>query len=173
MAEKFDLTQALEDFELVGRLREARKFPDLVTRQMRLTPDQLAPLFKAVSGAVAEGLSLRSGAALVGVSHRVLALWIRRADDQAEPWASWLATVLRTDAEARLQALGDLRRIATVDAAAQRELARQVGAPSPLERELDLLRRSKTASADAYFAPVDAAMDHQPGTEPAQPTENQ
>ena len=159
MADRFDLGQALEDFELVGRLREARKFPRLVTQQMRISPDQLGPLFETVAQGVDEGLSLRSAGALAGVSHRVLAFWIRRADDQAEPWASWLASILRDDAVARRRALSDLRKLAALDGAAQRDLIRLAGQPTALEKELDLLRRSKTASADSYFAPVDAASE--------------
>lgn len=159
MPEKFDLSQSLEDFELVGRMRLARKFPQLAVAQSKLSAEQLGPIFKMVAEAVAEGLSLRSAGALAGVSHRVLALWIRRADDAAEPYARWLATLLKRDAEWRRQALRDLRQLSLGDAGAQRELIRQVGVPSALEKELDLLRRSKTATADAYFAPVDAARD--------------
>ena len=159
MAKPFDLGQAIEDFELIGRMREARKFPQLLPKLTRISHEQLAILFEAISQAVAEGLSLRGAAALVGVSHRLLALWIRRAEDDTPPYAAWLASILRRDSELRRQALGDLRKMAMVDAGAQRELVRQVGMASALERELDLLRRVKSAVADAYFAPVDAARE--------------
>ncbi len=164
--------EILEDFETVARLREARKFPGLVPAQ-RFTAEKLVEALEGVSAAVMDGLSLRSAAALVGVSHRVTALWIRQADDGAEPYASWLATLLRDDAIARRQTLVALRELSTCDTSALREVARQAGMPSALERELDLLRRSRTAPADAFFAPVDhvhQTRDHGPA-KPSHPTE--
>jgi hypothetical protein len=106
-----------------------------------------AETFAAILAGVHGGLSLRQAAAVQGISHARIATWVALGDSETPPYDGFLASLVKQDAEIRAQVLADLREMATVDNSARRDLCRQIGSPTPLERELDQLRRMPNTGA--------------------------
>lgn len=109
----------------------------------------LAELLGKVSVSAGTGLTLAGACALHGVLRRPLVSWVRLADEEIEPFRGWLAAILERDAAVRARYLVLLAERAEKGnrrgAWAARDLSRQRGAPSELERELGLLRRDGRA----------------------------
>lgn len=124
-----------------------------------------AEVFEAILASVREGLSLRQAAALQDVPHARLSAWILLADRGREPWAEFLLLLTKQDAGVRAEVLKDLGKIALVDNAARRDMCRQLGTASPLERELDQLRRMPDVVPDEG----DDSFSPRPKTEPWNP----
>jgi len=163
-----DLFEALADFAELDRLRaERRRAGQTFGREIGMGDAHLAEVFETIECHVGEGLALTASACLAGVTRRTLAAWVKLADERRAPWAGWLDTVMRRDADGRREVLSNLRKLAAVDSRAFRDLANQIGRPSPLEYEVESLRRSKTAVLDVLVMPSDAernrARDAQSG----------
>lgn len=152
-----DLLESIADFAELERLRrERRRAGQTFGRDVGRSDPQLAAAFETIDRHVDEGLTLTASACLAGVTRRTLAAWVRLADDRRAPWAAWFDAVMRRNADARRQVLAHLRKLAAVDSKASRDLTSQLGRPSPLEYEIEGLRRSKTASLDVLVMPSDA-----------------
>ncbi|HKO93006.1 MAG TPA: hypothetical protein VJU61_17745 [Polyangiaceae bacterium] len=152
-----DLYEVLVDFEELDRLRaERRRAGQTVGREIGMGDAPLATAFDVIERHMDEGLTLTASACLAGVTRRTLAAWVKLADERRTPWAGWLDAMLCRNAEARRLVLNDLRKLATVDSRAFRDLATQLGRPSSLEYEIEGLRRSKTAALDVLVMPSDA-----------------
>lgn len=163
-----DIMEMLVDFEELGRLQtERRRAAKTFGLQVGMADEQLAEAFQAIGCSVEEGLTLTASACLAGVTRRTLAAWVRLADDRRPPWAGWLDALMSRDAAGRRRVLGDLRKLAAVDSRAFRDLANQLGRPSPLEYEVEGLRRSKTAALDVLVMPSDAERNRGTGENPA------
>ena len=102
-------------------------------------------LLEKVASRVRTGLTLTAGCAQEMVLRRQLVSWVRLADEEQEPFKSWLAELLAFDATKRSEYLAMLaeraERGSRRGAWAARDLARERGAPTELERELRLLRK--------------------------------
>lgn len=181
-----DMLEALADFEELARLRaERRRAGKVLEHELGASDSQLVAAFERIRRYVGEGLTLTASAALAGVTKRTLAAWVKLGDERRQPWAGWLDGVMQSAAEQRRQVLSDLRKLAAVDGRAFRDLVNQTGRPSPLEYEVEGLRKVKSATFDVLTMPADTqrndpakAEGHdpenlQPGKEPAQPTGNQ
>jgi hypothetical protein len=161
-----DLMAALLDFEELDRLRaERRRAGQTFGNEIGMGDVQLATAFKAIKLRLDEGLTLTASAGLAGVTRRTLAAWVKLADERRAPWSAWLDAVMRRDADGRRQVLSDLRKLAAVDFRAFRDLMNQMGRPSPLEYEVEGLRRSKTAALDVLTMPRDADRNRAPEAE--------
>jgi hypothetical protein len=94
---------------------------------------------------VRAGLTLTAAGARHDVLRRSIVSWVRLADEEREPFRAWLAGVVAHDAEKRAEYLALLieraARTGRRGAWAARDLARERGAPTELERELRLLRK--------------------------------
>lgn len=151
-----NLLEALADFAELDRLRqERRRAGHTFGRDVGMSDAQLAVAFEVIGRHVDEGLTLTASACLAGVTRRTLAAWVRLADERRLPWAAWFDALMRRNANMRRGVLSDLRKLAVVDGRALRDLSNQVGRPSPLEYELEGLRRSKTAALDMLVVPSD------------------
>lgn len=160
-----DLFEAMLDFEDLERLRqERRRARQSAESTLGLSDSQLTVHFDKILLHVAEGLTLTASAALVGVTRRTLAAWVRLAEDRRAPWAAWFDTLMRQDANSRRQVLRELHKLAADDPCARRDFWNQRGRPSKLEYEIEGLRRSQTAAMDALVMPSDADRNRGAGT---------
>lgn len=158
-----DLFETLADFAELDRLRaERRRAGQSLGSEIGMGDVQLAAAFETIDRHVDEGLTLTASACLAGVTRRTLAAWVKLADERRAPWANWLDAVMRRNAEWRREVLADLRKLAAVDSRAFRDLANQLGRPSPLEYEVEALRRAKTAAMDVLVMPSDAERNRRP-----------
>jgi hypothetical protein len=165
-----DLFEALADFGELDRLRQERRRAARISVEAYARSDEeLRVAFETVELHVAEGLTLTASASLAGVTSRTLAGWIRLADDRRQPWADWFDGLVRWDAHRRRKVLRELRKLAAVDARALRDLSAHLGRPSPLEYEIERLRRSKTVALDVLLMPGDAERNRKDEAKSSEP----
>lgn len=116
------------------------------------TKSEIVATLERISEDVSQGLSLCSAAARQGVLRRELVCWVRLADEGSEPFYAWLVHLCKSDADTRSEYFAALKTMAHIDLAAVRDWRRARGAPSELERELFLLRKTgltRQAKVDA------------------------
>jgi hypothetical protein len=163
-----DVLEAPADFAELDRLRaERRRAAQVLESTLGWSDAQLVVAFELMDLHVAEGLTLTASASLAGVTRRTLAAWVKLADERRAPWAAWLDAVTRRDAERRRRILRDLRKVAALDPRAFRDLTNQLGRPSPLEYEIEGLRRSKMAVVDTLVRPSDSERNRDPDADDA------
>jgi hypothetical protein len=159
-----DLLEAMADFAELERLQaERRSGRRTFGHEIGMSDERLAAAFELMERHVQEGLTLTASACLAGVTRRTLAAWVKLADDRRAPWAGWFDVLMRGNADNRRLVLADLRKLAALDSKAFRDLANQLGRPSPLEYEIEGLRRSKTAALDVLVMPTDADRNGKAG----------
>lgn len=149
-----DYVRFLVDCEDFGRAQEDRdKAFKALASELGPSDAALVQTFERINQGLAQGLTLAAAGILSGVTRRTLAAWVKMADDRRKPWSTYLDGLLHRDAQRRTQQLGDLRTLAQTDARCYRDWVAHSGRPSPLEYELQQLRKVRGAATDAILMP--------------------